>query len=108
MSINPNFSLLNYTKYFYRNYTILFRTAPCEPDDIRCGDGQCVPKSARCDNRFDCVDGVDERDCALCSPDQFRCDNGQCISDNKKCNGQPDCADSSDELDCCKFEYFFA
>ena len=35
----------------------------CEPEDVSCSDGACVPAAARCDGVRDCVDGVDELDC---------------------------------------------
>lgn len=36
---------------------------PCMPDEHRCGDGTCVPKSYVCDNRPDCRDMSDEINC---------------------------------------------
>lgn len=77
--------------------------ATCQEGDIRCGDGACIPKSSRCDNIFDCVDGIDELNCTLCSPDQFRCNDAQCIDENKRCDGFPHCNDGSDEENCRKY-----
>lgn len=32
-------------------------------NEFRCGSGECLPKTARCDDKFDCRDSSDEREC---------------------------------------------
>lgn len=35
----------------------------CQPHEATCGNGQCIPKSAVCDNNYDCSDRSDEENC---------------------------------------------
>ncbi|XP_060818464.1 modular serine protease-like isoform X1 [Bombus pascuorum] len=35
----------------------------CRKNEFRCGSGECLPKTARCDDKFDCRDLSDEREC---------------------------------------------
>ena len=35
----------------------------CNSDQVRCGDGRCLPLSAKCNGIAECIDGVDEYDC---------------------------------------------
>ena len=35
----------------------------CKSDEFRCGTGQCIPASSRCDGVIDC--GDDEKDCGM-------------------------------------------
>nr|XP_037874357.1 basement membrane-specific heparan sulfate proteoglycan core protein isoform X3 [Bombyx mori] len=37
----------------------------CRPNEIQCGDGACVPESARCNNERDCSDWSDEKNCPI-------------------------------------------
>ena len=30
---------------------------------FKCGDGRCVSPDKICDDKFDCIDAADERDC---------------------------------------------
>ena len=45
-------------------YILLVSVSPvCTEDEFECGQGQCVPKSKRCDLKRDCANGQDEIDC---------------------------------------------
>lgn len=35
----------------------------CQPNEATCGNGQCIPKNAVCNNVRDCSDGSDEENC---------------------------------------------
>ena len=85
--------------YFFTDY----RT--CNDDDVKCGNGLCVPKEKKCDGYFDCRDKSDENDCpgTSCDLSEFRCANGEkCIAEFQKCNHRKECTDGSDEEDCSK------
>ena len=63
----------------------------------------CVPMALKCDGKYQCKDGEDERDCSAstCQPREWSCSDGQCIPINKKCDNIEDCEDGSDEImDC--------
>ena len=49
----------------YRHSCARVRTAPrCAGNQWRCTNGQCIPKSYKCDSGYpDCRDGSDERGC---------------------------------------------
>lgn len=36
----------------------------CKPDELQCGNGQCIPASLRCNKITDCHDGSDEHHCS--------------------------------------------
>ena len=64
----------------------------------------CLDWREICDERADCRDGEDERECAileenLCNEDEFRCHNGQCIplTFYRDDSLNPDCMDGTDE-----------
>lgn len=79
-------------------------TAPCPSSEFFCPasrDRGCIPINLKCDTKFDCMNGEDERGCVYtnCSQSsEFRCHSGQCIDKILVCNGQADCRDGSDEL----------
>ena len=38
---------------------------PCRDSDYSCDDATCIPRSLRCDLKYDCVDRSDEADCDM-------------------------------------------
>uniref|UniRef100_A0A3B1KLU4 Very low-density lipoprotein receptor-like n=1 Tax=Astyanax mexicanus TaxID=7994 RepID=A0A3B1KLU4_ASTMX len=51
------------------------RTESCSSFEFSCSNGQCVPKSWRCDNSLDCRDGSDEENC---EENECKVNNGGC------------------------------
>ncbi|XP_022832802.1 basement membrane-specific heparan sulfate proteoglycan core protein-like isoform X3 [Spodoptera litura] len=75
----------------------------CQPYEATCGNGQCIPKSAVCDNNYDCADRSDEENChhdGMCEPNQFKCNNHKCVLKTWICDSENDCGDGSDEQNC--------
>ncbi|KAH9644190.1 hypothetical protein HF086_008679, partial [Spodoptera exigua] len=75
----------------------------CKPYEATCGNGQCIPKSAVCDNNYDCADRSDEENChhdGMCEPNQFKCNNHKCVLKTWICDSENDCGDGSDEQNC--------
>uniref|UniRef100_A0A1B6EDX6 Basement membrane-specific heparan sulfate proteoglycan core protein n=1 Tax=Clastoptera arizonana TaxID=38151 RepID=A0A1B6EDX6_9HEMI len=74
----------------------------CEYYEATCTNGDCIPKSAVCNDHYDCTDGSDEFRCNRhgCEPNQFRCDNSKCVQKTWRCDSDDDCGDGSDENNC--------
>ncbi|CAK9302728.1 unnamed protein product [Gordionus sp. m RMFG-2023] len=75
----------------------------CNSQQFACQSAKnvCIPLSKKCDDRVDCSDGSDEKDCARpCNATEFACLNGRCISLKWKCDRDNDCGDNSDEANC--------
>uniref|UniRef100_A0A2A4JZY4 Hemolin n=1 Tax=Heliothis virescens TaxID=7102 RepID=A0A2A4JZY4_HELVI len=75
----------------------------CGAHEATCGNGQCIPKSAVCDNNIDCADHSDEDNChhqGMCEPNQFKCGNRKCVLKSWICDSEDDCGDGSDETNC--------
>ncbi|XP_063983473.1 basement membrane-specific heparan sulfate proteoglycan core protein-like isoform X6 [Diachasmimorpha longicaudata] len=74
----------------------------CQYNEATCSNGDCIPKSFVCNNKFDCTDGSDEMRCNPhgCEPNQFRCKSKECILKIWRCDGDKDCTDGSDEENC--------
>lgn len=78
---------------------------------FRCGSGECIIESKRCDYHKDCADHSDEDECGdqkkeykNCKSDEFTCNDGvQCIDRKLRCDQNFDCTDKSDELECSKY-----
>ena len=77
----------------------------CSPEQVRCPEGICIPRTWWCDGQEDCIGNGDEAYCgeSACSITQFSCKDGHCIDEDSMCNGMVDCPDSSDEIGCPSF-----
>lgn len=93
----------------------------CVPgaDELLCESAECVPITALCDGKQQCLNGGDESYCTACERGYFKCANGRCVHSNEvlvlrcppptpckarttraqTCNGRDDCYDGkgSDE-----------
>ncbi|KAB0801365.1 hypothetical protein PPYR_05719 [Photinus pyralis] len=78
--------------------TVSTNTTECSNYTIKCGDGQCLPDTTRCNQLVDCNDGTDEKNCTCA--DYLK---SQYLL-RKICDGVVDCWDFSDEnlCDWCK------
>ncbi|XP_070556402.1 uncharacterized protein [Ptychodera flava] len=75
---------------------------PCEADEFRCDNGDCIPNSYICDQVADCVDMEEEEDCPGSRKCEglLRCNNGVCMIPTVACDGENDCPDGEDEEGC--------
>ncbi|ERL95867.1 hypothetical protein D910_00491 [Dendroctonus ponderosae] len=83
----------SYTKL---GFNIKHLEIDCEDSGFKCGDGKCLPESAKCNQLIDCADGSDEENCNCA--DYLK---SQLLT-NKMCDGVVDCWDFSDENQCSK------
>ena len=72
----------------------------CPPDQMKCGNGNCIPTKHICDKQNDCKDGADEVFCGDCSISEFGCRNSICVPLSSVCNGINECGDNSEEFSC--------
>ncbi|XP_045181242.2 uncharacterized protein LOC123540352 isoform X3 [Mercenaria mercenaria] len=74
----------------------------CPDNYTKCkSSDRCIPDSALCDRKVDCLDESDEEQC-VCRSDEYRCTSGRCIPEIYKCDREAQCLDSSDEGDVCQ------
>ena len=94
------------TGYFFQNNknTSCVARSQC---GFRCStSGECLELSHRCDDKLDCLDGSDEKNCEdksklKCDVSQFMCKDGrQCIPVSQRCDSHYNCDDMSDEDEC--------
>ncbi|XP_034195150.2 modular serine protease isoform X1 [Osmia lignaria lignaria] len=45
----------------------------CKKNEFRCRNGECLPSTMRCDNKFDCRDSSDELDCVREAENETGC-----------------------------------
>ncbi|XP_046741125.1 serine protease nudel [Diprion similis] len=64
----------------------------CAQTELRCGNGQCIPKSMFCDGKSDCADGTDEPETG-CNCAAYL----KLTAPNLICDGRRHCFDKSDE-----------
>ncbi|CAN7988240.1 unnamed protein product [Ixodes hexagonus] len=62
--------------------------------EIQCKSGECVPQTALCDRKMNCIDGSDERNCSC--KDYLKHEKLH----HKICDGILDCWDFTDEIYC--------
>ncbi|KAI1283114.1 Basement membrane proteoglycan [Halotydeus destructor] len=75
----------------------------CGPGQIKCRNGECVPRDAVCNGKVDCKDKSDETSCHVrCKYDEFKCESNQCIRKTNRCDDRLNCLDGSDERNCQK------
>ncbi|GJQ72842.1 hypothetical protein Trydic_g1491 [Trypoxylus dichotomus] len=81
----------------WNTFCHLSNKCDCAKNEITCGNGRCVSKSAFCNNIIDCEDESDE-------PDICNCFNYlKMTSPEKICDGVRNCLDRTDEnLEICK------
>ncbi|XP_030746349.1 uncharacterized protein LOC115875103 isoform X2 [Sitophilus oryzae] len=69
-------------------------TSDCDKLSFKCGDGKCLPESAKCNQLIDCADESDEKNCNCA--DYLKSQRLM----NEICDGIVDCWDFSDENQC--------
>ncbi|XP_069184939.1 G-protein coupled receptor GRL101 isoform X2 [Procambarus clarkii] len=69
---------------------------------FHCSEGRCISARLRCDRKFDCLYGEDEKDCPVveCQEKEWQCASGQCVQLADRCDLHFHCLDKSDELNC--------
>ena len=78
----------------------------CHPPNVQCdapvvSKDICVPEQLKCDGKYHCQNGEDEKGCSnypTCQSDEWTCESGECIPIGNKCDGNEDCSDGSDEI----------
>ena len=60
----------NYTCNLGKTQKLELQLSACYEDQFTCNDGTCVPLEFRCDNKQDCLDVSDEKECKIVSLDE--------------------------------------
>ena len=60
----------NYTCNFGKTTNMQLQLSACNEDQFTCNDGTCIPHDFRCDNKQDCKDVSDEKQCRIVSLDE--------------------------------------
>ena len=60
----------NYTCNFGKTINMELQLSACNEDQFTCNDGTCIPHDFRCDNKQDCKDVSDEKQCQIVSLDE--------------------------------------
>ncbi|XP_064616962.1 low-density lipoprotein receptor-related protein 2-like [Liolophura sinensis] len=83
-------------------------TLECSVEEMLCDKVRCVELSKLCDDRLDCEDGMDEKNCErphTCSSEEFACTHNNrdiCIPFSWVCDGDKDCDNATEEANCDK------
>ncbi|XP_070512102.1 serine protease nudel isoform X2 [Cardiocondyla obscurior] len=67
------------------------KISECAKSELRCINGECIPKSAFCDSKVDCSDGTDEP--VICSCAEYL----KLTKPERLCDGVRHCFDKTDE-----------
>ena len=60
----------NYTCNLGKTTSLELQLSACHADQFTCNDGTCIPHDFRCDNKQDCKDVSDEKQCQIVSLDE--------------------------------------
>ena len=60
----------SYTCNFGQTQNLELQLSACYEDQFTCADGTCIPHEYRCDNKQDCKDVSDEKQCKIISLDE--------------------------------------
>lgn len=56
--------ILHWLMHVWLNYVASFPAQPCQPDQLSCQNGRCIPQTWSCDREDDCGDMSDEISCS--------------------------------------------
>ncbi|XP_012218709.2 vitellogenin receptor-like [Linepithema humile] len=112
VSVNSSSIYKSYESPKFRRYAEYDIDEECDYDSFICvNNNKCIPEYKRCNEKSDCEDGSDEKNCKeyrknlhiTCANDEFQCNNiKECIPEHKFCDDVFDCTDHSDEFFNCQ------